>query len=314
MSRNYLDFIENKKNPFMRDVFIDEVYKYAKKNKNIYFTTPDMGAPSLDKFRDQLPKQFIHAGISEQNMISMAAGLSVRKKNVICYAMAPFITSRCYEQIKCSISAMNQKVTLVGIGVGLGYADAGPTHYTTEDISTMRVFPNIEILTPADAFSMKIIAQECLKKPKFRFLRLDRDVLPNIYSNKNFDFKKGYAEIKKGTSKCVISSGYLLHKVNKILNEKKNNIALIDLFRIKPFPKDLIMKLKKFKEIVVVEEQWTDGGMGSLILEQLNDNNFKNKVTRIGLDSRYFFENGGRDYLHENYGLSTKLIRSRIFN
>ena len=148
----------------MRDVFIDEVYKYAKKNKNIYFTTPDMGAPSLDKFREKLPKQFIHAGISEQNMISMAAGLSVQKKNVVCYAMAPFITSRCYEQIKCSISAMNQKVTLVGIGVGLGYADAGPTHYTTEDISTMRVFPNIEILTPADAYSTKVITQECMKK------------------------------------------------------------------------------------------------------------------------------------------------------
>ena len=313
MSRNYLDFTENKKNPFMRDVFIDEVYKYAKKNKNIYFTTPDMGAPSLDKFREKLPKQFIHAGISEQNMISMAAGLSVQKKNVVCYAMAPFITSRCYEQIKCSISAMNQKVTLVGIGVGLGYADAGPTHYTTEDISTMRVFPNIEILTPADAYSTKVITQECMKKPKFRFLRLDRDILPSVYNNKNFNLKKGFGEIKKGKNKCVISSGYLLHKVNKILNEKKNNIGLIDLFRIKPFPKDLINKLKKFKEIIVVEEQWTDGGTGSLILEQLSDRNLKNKVIRIGLNSRYYFENGGRDYLHETYGLSTKLIKKKIF-
>jgi len=313
MSRNYLDFTENKKNPFMRDVFIDEVYRYAKKNKNIYFTTPDMGAPSLDKLRNQLPKQFIHAGISEQNMISMAAGLSVQNKNVICYAMSPFITSRCYEQIKCSISAMSQKVTLVGIGVGLGYADAGPTHYSTEDLATMRVFPNIEILTPADAFSTKIMAQECARKAKFRFLRLDRDILPNIYNSKNFDFNRGYTFLKKGKNKCVISSGYLLHKVNKILNKKKNDIGLIDLFRIKPFPKDLNIKLKKFKEIIVVEEQWTDGGMGSLILEQLNDNNFKNKVTRIGLDSRYFFENGGRDYLHEKFGLSHKRIEKVIF-
>ena len=80
MNRNYLDFSENKNNPYMRDVFIDEVFKHALKNKNIYFTTPDMGAPALDKFRKQIPRQFIHAGISEQNMISMAAGLSVQKK------------------------------------------------------------------------------------------------------------------------------------------------------------------------------------------------------------------------------------------
>ena len=93
MSRNYLDFTENKNNPFMRDVFIDEVYKYAKKNKDIYFTTPDMGAPALDKFREKIPKQFIHAGISEQNMISMAAGLSIQKKKcyLLCYVTFHYI-------------------------------------------------------------------------------------------------------------------------------------------------------------------------------------------------------------------------------
>ena len=94
--------------------------------------------------------------------------------------MAPFITSRCYEQIKCSVAAMDRPVCLVGIGVGLGYADAGPTHYTTEDIATMRVFPNIEILTPSDVYSMKKIIKEILNKPRFNFLRLDRDVLGDI--------------------------------------------------------------------------------------------------------------------------------------
>ena len=75
----------------------------------------------------------------------------------------------------------------------------------------------------------------------------------------------------------------------------------------------MINKIKRFKEIIVVEEQWIDGGMGSLILEQLSINNLKNKVTRIGLKSRYYFENGGRDYLHETYGLGTKLLRKKIF-
>ena len=78
--RNYLDFTLSKTVPYMRDIFIDEVYYAAKKNRDIFFTTPDMGAPSLDKFREELPKQFIHSGICEQHMIAMAAGLTLMKK------------------------------------------------------------------------------------------------------------------------------------------------------------------------------------------------------------------------------------------
>ena len=107
--RNYLDLTRSAKYPFMRDVFIDKIYEEAKKDKDIFFLTPDMGAPSLDKFRVEMPKQFIHCGISEQHMIAMAAGLSLQGKKVYCYAMAPFITSRCYEQIKCSIAAGSKR-------------------------------------------------------------------------------------------------------------------------------------------------------------------------------------------------------------
>ena len=103
----------------------------------------------------------------------------------------------------------------------------------------MRPFPNIEILTPADAYSTKIIAQQCAKFPKFRFVRLDRDVLPNIYNKNNFNIKNGYTILQKGKTKCVISNGYLLHKAKKILNNKKNNYALIDLFKLNHSQKKL---------------------------------------------------------------------------
>ena len=104
-----------------------------------------------------------------------------------------------------------------------------------------------------------------------------------------------------------------MHKAIKILKKKNNNFALIDLFRIKPFPNEIIKILKKFKEIIVIEEQWVDGGMGSLIIEMLNDNNINIKVNRIGLYNNYFFENGGRDYLHEKFGLSNERIEKAIF-
>ena len=105
---------------FQRDVFIDTIFEAAKKDKNVIFISADFGAPSLDKFREQLPNQFIHSGISEQHMIDMAAGLSLSGHKVFVYAMAPFITLRCLEQIKCSLAMMSLPVTILAVGVGLG--------------------------------------------------------------------------------------------------------------------------------------------------------------------------------------------------
>jgi len=312
--RNYLDFTPSKTVPYMRDTFIDEVYYAAKKNRNIFFTTPDMGAPSLDKFRKEIPKQFIHSGICEQHMVAMAAGLTLMKKEVFCYAMAPFITSRCYEQIKCSVAAMDRPVCLVGIGVGLGYADAGPTHYTTEDIATMRVFPNIEILTPSDVISMTTIIKDILKKPRFVFLRLDRDVMPNIYLKKNkFNLKDGFSKLIQGKKKCIISSGFLLNKIYEKLNIKNiKNIGLIDLYKIKPLNKKFLKEVMKYDEIITIEEQWIEGGFGSAILEFLSTNGINMKVTRHGLKEKYYFENGGREHLHNKYGLNIDKILKNI--
>tara|TARA_B110000003_G_scaffold276368_1_gene322453 strand:+ start:3117 stop:4061 length:945 start_codon:yes stop_codon:yes gene_type:complete len=311
--RNYLDLTRSAKYPFMRDVFIDKIYEEAKKDKDIFFLTPDMGAPSLDKFRVEMPKQFIHCGISEQHMIAMAAGLSLQGKKVYCYAMAPFITSRCYEQIKCSIAAMDQNVNLIGIGVGLGYADAGPTHYTTEDIATMRVFPNIEVLTPVDAISTKVIAEYSVKNNGFRFIRLDRDALPDVYKDTNqVNLDDGFFEVIKSDDTCIISNGFLLNKLHNIIISNKVNVGLIDLFKIKPLNKMLIKTLEKYKKIITIEEQWLEGGLGSLILEYLSDNKLTKEVKRYGLESRFFFENGGREHLHNNYGLNLEKIISTI--
>lgn len=310
--RNYLDLTRSSKFPFMRDVFIDKIFNAALKNKNIYFLTPDMGAPSLDKFRKQIPNQFIHCGISEQHMIAMAAGLSLKGKKVFCYAMAPFITSRCYEQIKCSIAAMKQNVNLIGIGVGLGYADAGPTHYTTEDIATMRVFPNIEILTPSDEISTEKIADYCVKKNGFRFIRLDRDALPQVYLKNKFILEQGYTEIFKGKKNCVVASGYILNEIFHLMKNENYNFGLIDLFKMNPIGKNFLNSLKKYDKIISIEEQWLAGGMGSKILELISDNNLSLKVERKGLDNMFFFENGGRKYLHNKHGLNLLKILKKI--
>ena len=132
----------------MRDAVINEIYTAAQRDKDILFISADLGAAALDEFRENLPGQFIHAGISEQNMVDLASGLALSGKKVFLYAMAPFITARCYEQVKCVIASMNLPVTLIAVGVGLGYDHATLTHFTPEDIACMRALNRIEVLSP----------------------------------------------------------------------------------------------------------------------------------------------------------------------
>ena len=124
--------------PLMRDAVIDRIFEEARIDKNILFISADLGAAALDRYRKELPDQFIHAGISEQNMVDLSSGLALSGKKVFLYAMAPFLTARCYEQIKCVIASMNLPITLIAVGVGLGYDHATWNHCTPEDIACMR--------------------------------------------------------------------------------------------------------------------------------------------------------------------------------
>ncbi|HCJ66263.1 MAG TPA: 1-deoxy-D-xylulose-5-phosphate synthase, partial [Elusimicrobia bacterium] len=111
----------------MRDAFFDEVYNIAKSDPNVIFLTADMGAYSLVRFKKELSNQFINVGIAEQNMVSIAAGFALGGKKVFIYSIIPFITLRCYEQIKVDLCCMNLPVTIIGVGVGLTYGSDGPT-------------------------------------------------------------------------------------------------------------------------------------------------------------------------------------------
>ena len=306
---------------FQRDIFIDEIYNKALKDRDIFFISADFGAPSLDKFREKLPKQFIHSGISEQHMIDMAAGLALSGKKVYVYAMAPFITLRCLEQIKCSLALMNLPVTIIAVGVGLGYADAGPTHYSNEDIACMRSIVGTELYSCSDEIVTKSIAALTIDIPKLRVIRLERHPLDKIHQDVNLINKNGYQKIKQGKEIGFLSYGHLLHrviKIGEILKEENIDIGIYDVFRFKPISKELILDIKQYKTVITLEEQCLDGGFGSLILEAVSDSNLLLKIKRLGLPDRYFFENGGREYLLDKFGLSIeniiKTIKSEIAN
>lgn len=299
----------------MRDVVIETICAAARKDKDILFISADLGAVALDDLRRDLPNQFIHAGIAEQHMVDLASGLALSGKKVFCYAMAPFITARCYEQIKCVISSMNLPVTFIAVGVGLGYDHATLTHFTPEDIACMRALNGIEVLTPADELIAAEMAQRCITQPAFRYLRLDRQVFPFLYrDNAAQVLDAGFGELRKGKDVAIVACGVHVHKALIAADElKKDGISagVIDLVRVKPLDGAALAKvLKGYKTILTVEEQLLEGAMGSAMMEAIVDatGSFSWPTKRLGMRDGFSVVNGDREYLHHLYNIDTRDI------
>ena len=297
----------------MRDVVIDKIHNAARKDKDILFISADLGAAALDDFRSELPDQVIFAGVSEQNMVDLASGLALSDKKVFLYGMAPFITARCYEQVKCVIASMHLPVTLIGVGVGLGYDHATLTHFTPEDVACMRSLNGIEILSPSDEESATIMATEAINNPAFRYIRLERKAQDHIYHG---EFSKalgqGFAQLGEGRDVAIVACGYMLHKAlkaQKILADKDVSAGVIDLFRIKRVNVTGLSEiLATYSTLLTVEEQQLEGGFGSAVVEALVDRNSFKPVKRLGIRDGFVVVNGDRDTLHDLYGIDTPHI------
>jgi len=301
-----------------RDVFINEVYEALKVNKKIYFLSADFGAEALDHLRKDFPKNFIHCGISEQAMFDVATGLALEKKKVFVYAMAPFISLRAIEQIKCGPSMMNLPMTILSVGIGLGYADAGPTHYATEDFACLRSIIGTKIFTPSDNLTVKFLAKDIIKNNKdLNYIRLDRHPVKDKVSNlSNKDFQEGFRIIGNFDENkfVIISHGRILNQCLEVLNNNNNKCFVVDLFRSKPISKKLIARLKNNKKIIIVDEKYLAGNLSSSVFEAFSNLKVFPKIKSLYLPEEHVFENGGRDYLLKKYKLDSHNIELSLLN
>ena len=290
----------------IRDAFFDTLYDIAQKDRGVVFLTADMGAWSLNRFKEDMPGQFINVGIAEQNMVSVAAGLALGGKKVFIYSIVPFVTERCFEQIKIDICTMELPVTIIGTGPGLTYAPDGPTHHAIEDVSVMRALPGMTIFSPCDQFSARAAAQLSYKSDKPVYVRIDKGKHPIIYDEYT-DFSKGVSLIKNGKELLVVATGIMTHKALDLaekLNEHSIDAGVVDMFRIKPLDKEeLLGFVKKVNAVVTLEEHTITGGIGSALCELLADEGVLIPIKRIGIKEKCCEYYGDRDWYHSYYGL-----------
>jgi len=313
----------------MRDVIIKTITEAAREDHSIMFLSSDFGAPALDEFRQDLPNQFINVGIAEQNMIDVAAGLTLSGKKVFCYAMAPFITSRAYEQIKCSLSSMNLPVTLIGVGVGLGYDHSSMTHVQVEDLACMRTISHLEILTPVDKTMARVITKLALEKPALRYIRVERLVGDEDYTSIYLSAKaKRVCELGLGrvdrhrweTDVLIVTWGDMIRvalRASRVLKlENDLVVGVVDMVKAKPMDGKLLeVGLSGTKALVFVEEHVMAGGIGSAIMDSLIDCDSELRhlpIRRMGIEDGYKIVNGDRKYLRKHFGIDEESIVKAI--
>jgi transketolase len=291
----------------MRDVFLYSLYENMKHNDKIFFLTADFGSPILDKIREDYPNKFINVGIAEQNLINVATGLALEGFIVYVYAIAPFITMRCYEQIRVNIAILStirkMNINIIGVGAGVSYTMSGPTHHCLEDLSIMKTLPNIEIFSPSDYSLANSYVNRTINLNKPKYIRFDAKPM-GLLSDKIDNFDYGFRVLQNGEKVAIISTGYMSQKV--ILFVKEYNVKIIDLYFINSYNKTLLEnELKDIDILITIEEGFKNsGGLDS----EINSNFKDKKIINLGFDKKYIFDIGDREFIHEKYNIGNQEI------
>lgn len=303
----------------MRDTFVRTLVELAKEDKNIELLTGDLGFGVLQPFWEKCPDRFTNAGIAEQNMTSVAAGMALTGKNVFTYSIGNFPTLRCIEQIRNDCAYHNANVKIVCIGGGFVYGSLGMSHQATEDLAILRALPNVVVLAPADL----IEAEECTKAlAKYKgtaYLRLGRGGEKRIHDKiENFQIGKAI-KVCDGAKIAIFSTGAIFEEVTvakDVLKAKGINPAVYTFPTVKPIDKEIIEQIAKdFDLIVTCEEQNVIGGFGSAVAEVMTEMKQRNAILlRVGLNDEYSVRVGNQKYLRGQYGIDAEGIVKKILN
>jgi transketolase len=273
------EFTEKSQIASIRDAYAYYMTQLIKKNKDIIMIDADLGTVAKTFIASKkYDKQFVQVGISEQNMIGVAAGIAQYGKIPVAQSLSVFLTGRAYDQIRESVCYSNLNVTLVGLHAGMTLSPDGATHQTGEDIALMTSLPNMEVYAASDHLQLKKLLPHFIKSKKPGYLRLFFPQAKKITSGVKFHFKK--IQIIKPINKInILSYGYMCQKANEIFEyfKKKNiKIGIINVHSIKPFDfLGLEKKIKNTNKLIIIEDHNIYGGLGSIICSKIKNQKLK---------------------------------------
>ena len=302
-----------------RASFGQAILDLANNNDNMMAISADLGRSSgFGPLISKHPNKFVNAGIAEQNMVGVAAGFAKLGYTTYATSFAPFLAFRSSEITRMNLSYMEIPVNIVGLASGLALNFLGNSHFGLEDITVFRSFPNVSIFSPCDCAEIFKIIELTSKLNKPTYIRLNGGVnYPVVYEE---DYKLEYGKIniinKFGNDVHIYATGSMVYHckiASEILKDEGINCSVFNVHTIQPFDEEFLKNNLNVnpKLIITAEEHFVSGGLGSLLLEKLNDLGFNKNVLRIGLPNEYL-ESGEYEYLLEKYNLNSESIVKKI--
>lgn len=300
----------------MRNTFVRTVQTLALEDKNIQIVTGDLGFGVLKPYWEAVPDQFINAGIAEQNMITLSAGMALEGKTVFAYSIGNFPTLRCVEQIRNDCAYHGANVKVVCVGGGFVYGSLGMSHHATEDIAIMRALPDVAVFAPGDALETEAVTRAIASMQGTCYLRLGRggekkirDTLPEFAIGKALP-------VQQGEDVAIFSTGGIYEEVElacRLLQAQGITPTVYTFPTVKPLDENTVVQCaSKHRLIVTCEEHSIVGGFGSAVAEVMAEHPGKASLLRIGMDDRYCVHVGDQKYLREQYGMDGQTICRRI--
>ncbi len=298
----------------MRNALINFLTKEASKNDDLILITGDLGFGVFENFKKNFPNQFFNAGISEQNMTSMACGLAIEGCKVFTYSIGNFSTLRCLEQIRNDVCYHNADVTIVTVGAGFSYGQLGISHFATEDISIMRAIPNISIFSPCNPWETTQILEQIKKKHGPKYLRIDKRNANTIEGELILGIPRKCFD---GEDAIIFATGGIVDEAIKVaqkFREMNKFISVYSVHTLKPIEtKNIVKLIENTKAVFTIEEHTEIGGLGSIISEIIAENSSKKKIfKRFGIQDKFPEVVGDQDYLRKLHGLEKQSIFHEI--
>jgi transketolase len=301
----------------MRDVFIERLTTLAASDPRIFLITGDLGFNVLTKFEERFPRQFMNAGVAEQNMTGLATGLALEGRIVFTYSIGNFPTLRCLEQIRNDAAYHDANVNVVSVGGGFSYGALGMSHHAMEDLSIMRAIPGVTVLAPGDDWETQESVSALIAQPGTTYLRLDKSTAGRTERDGEV-FQLGRArQLRDGGVATIVSTGGILATVLRAADQLAQmglECRVLSMHTIKPLDtSSLIAAARETGGIVTVEEHVVEGGLGGATAEALLDAGVMPKsFARIGLRGGFATVVGSQQYLRQAYGMAESDIVAAV--
>ena len=300
----------------MRDAFVRVLMREMAANPRIVLITGDLGFGVLRPVKERFPGRLINAGIAEQSMVGLAAGLAMTGRKVAVYSIGNFPTLRPLEQIRNDCVYHKADVKIVCVGGGFVYGSLGMSHHATEDMSVMRAIPDMICYTPGDPAETEAVTHDMIWRKGTCYLRLGRGNEPKVHEGpvKGWSFPKAIT-LRGGRDIAILSCGGILTQAMDAaerLASKGISARVVSFPCLKPLDTDTVKELlTSFRRIITVEEHTIIGGFGSAVCELLAERGGGCRVRRVGLDDCFSTVVGDQQYLRQTYGMDAASIAEK---